>query len=148
MVDGIDSNDPWMAQSVMNAVMAAGDAGTMLPIDAIDEFKTQQNPGAEFGWKPGAVVNVGVKSGSNAFHGTGYAYGRDGNWDAADYFSGGQGAATGSNWNNTAAASVAPSFTTSSSSSRISSRSNTAWALRPSTPFQSRPPAPRILRTA
>ncbi len=24
MVDGIDSNDPWMAQSVMNAVMAAG----------------------------------------------------------------------------------------------------------------------------
>ena len=35
MVDGINSNDPWMAQSVMNAVMAAGDAGTMLPIDAI-----------------------------------------------------------------------------------------------------------------
>src|SRR5205823_14946925 len=28
---------------------AAGDAGTMLPIDAIDEFKTQQNPGAEYG---------------------------------------------------------------------------------------------------
>ena len=61
MVDGINSNDPWMAQSMMNAVMAAGDAGTMLPIDAIDEFKTQQNPRAEFGWKPGAVVNVGVK---------------------------------------------------------------------------------------
>jgi len=91
MVDGIDSNDPWMAQSVMNAVMAAGDAGTMLPIDAIDEFKTNQNPSAEFGWKPGAVVNVGVKSGSNTFHGTGYAYGRDGNWDAANYFSGGLG---------------------------------------------------------
>ena len=47
--------------------------------------------GAEFGWKPGAIVNVGVKSGSNAFHGTAYAYGRDGNWDAADYFSGGLG---------------------------------------------------------
>ena len=31
MVDGINSNDPWMAQSMMNAVMAAGDAGTMLP---------------------------------------------------------------------------------------------------------------------
>jgi len=38
MVEGVNSNDPWMAQSVMNAVMAAGDAGTMLPIDAIDEF--------------------------------------------------------------------------------------------------------------
>ncbi len=51
---------------MMNAVMAAGDAGTMLPIDAINEFQTQQNPRAEYGWKPGAVVNVGIKSGSNA----------------------------------------------------------------------------------
>ena len=73
MVDGINSNDPWMAQSMMNAVMAAGDAGTMLPIDAIEEFKTQQNPGGEYGWKPGSVVNVGVKSGTNMIHGTAYA---------------------------------------------------------------------------
>ena len=86
MVDGINSNDPWMAQSVMNAVMAAGDAGTILPIDAIDEFKTQQNPRAEFGWKPGAVVNVGIKSGTNGLHGTAYAYGRDGSWDARNYW--------------------------------------------------------------
>jgi hypothetical protein len=86
MVDGINSNDPWMAQSVMNATMAAGDAGTILPIDAIDEFKTQQNPRAEFGWKPGAVVNVGVKSGTNSLHGTAYAYGRDGSWDARNYW--------------------------------------------------------------
>ncbi|MDP8989845.1 MAG: TonB-dependent receptor, partial [Acidobacteriota bacterium] len=86
MVDGINSNDPWMAQSVMNAVMAAGDAGTMLPIDAIDEFKTNQNPRAEYGWKPGAIVNVGIKSGSNAFHGTAYAYGRTDAWDANDFF--------------------------------------------------------------
>src|SRR5437870_9284693 len=86
LVDGINSNDPWMAQSIMNAVMAAGDAGTMLPIDAIDEFKTQQNPGAEYGWKPGAIVNVGVKSGTNAMHGTAYAYGRNSAWDARNFF--------------------------------------------------------------
>ena len=86
MVDGINSNDPWMAQSVMNAVMAAGDAGTMLPIDAIDEFKTQQNPRAEFGWKPGAVVNVGVKSGTNTIHGSAYAYGRSDAFDARNFF--------------------------------------------------------------
>jgi hypothetical protein len=86
MVDGINSNDPWMAQSMMNAVMAAGDAGTILPIDAIDEFKTQQNPSAQYGWKPGAVVNVGIKSGSNSLHGTAYAYGRNGSWDALNYF--------------------------------------------------------------
>jgi len=87
MVDGINSNDPWMAQSMMNAVMAAGDAGTMLPIDAIDEFKTQQNPRAEYGWKPGAVVNVGIKSGGNDYHGTAYAYGRTDSWDANNFFS-------------------------------------------------------------
>jgi hypothetical protein len=86
MVDGINSNDPWMAQSVMNAVMAAGDAGTMLPIDAIDEFKTQQNPRAEYGWKPGAVVNVGVKSGTNTIHGSAYAYGRSDGFDARNFF--------------------------------------------------------------
>ena len=86
MVEGVNSNDPWMAQSMMNAVMAAGDAGTMLPIDAIDEFKTQQNPRAEYGWKPGAVVNVGVKSGTNAIHGSAYAYGRDQNFDARNFF--------------------------------------------------------------
>src|SRR3974377_464662 len=44
MVDGINSNSPWMAQSIMNAVMAAGDAGTILPIDPIAEFPTQQTP--------------------------------------------------------------------------------------------------------
>ena len=86
MVEGVNSNDPWMAQSMMNAVMAAGDAGTMLPIDAIDEFKTQQNPRAEYGWKPGAVVNVGVKSGTNSIHGSAYAYGRDQNFDARNFF--------------------------------------------------------------
>ena len=86
MVDGVNSNDPWMAQSMMNAVMAAGDAGTMLPIDAIDEFKTQQNPRAENGWKPGAIVNVGVKSGTNTIHGSAYAYGRTTGWNARNYF--------------------------------------------------------------
>ena len=94
MVDGVNSNDPWMAQSMMNAVMAAGDAGTMLPIDAIDEFKTNQNPRAEYGWKPGAIVNVGIKSGSNSFHGSAYAYGRTDSWDANNFFSNEAGQAT------------------------------------------------------
>ena len=86
LVEGVDSNDPWMAQSMMNAVMAAGDAGTMLPIDAIDEFKTEQNPRAEYGWKPGAVVNVGIKSGTNTIHGSLYAYGRNASFDAKNFF--------------------------------------------------------------
>jgi hypothetical protein len=87
LVEGVNSNDPWMAQSIMNAGMAAGDAGTILPIDAIDEFKTIENPRAEYGWKPGAVVNVGIRSGTNSFHGSAYAYGRDDSFDAVDLYS-------------------------------------------------------------
>jgi len=86
MVNGINATDPWLGQSVFNGVMAAGDAGTIMPVDAIDEFKTEENPRAEFGWKPGAIVNVGVKSGTNTIHGSAYAYGRDTAFDARNYF--------------------------------------------------------------
>jgi hypothetical protein len=86
LVNGIMASDPWMGQSVFNAVGAAGDAGTIMPVDAIDEFKTEENPRAEYGWKPGAIVNVGVKSGTNAIHGSAYAYGRNTAFDARDYF--------------------------------------------------------------
>jgi hypothetical protein len=86
MVNGIMATDPWLGESVFNAVMAAGDAGTIMPMDAIDEFKTEENPRAEYGWKPGAIVNVGVKSGTNSLHGSAYAYGRDTGFDARNYF--------------------------------------------------------------
>jgi hypothetical protein len=86
MVNGVNASDPWMGQSVMNAVMAAGDAGTLLSVDSIDEFKTEQNPRAEYGWKPGSIVNVGVKSGTNSLHGTAFAFGRDTALDARNYF--------------------------------------------------------------
>ena len=45
-----------------------------------------QNPKAEWGWRPGAVVNVGVKSGTNTLHGSAYAFGRDVNWAARNFF--------------------------------------------------------------
>jgi hypothetical protein len=86
LFEGVNGNDPWMSQPIITAVMGSGDAGTLLSIDAIDEFKTEENPRAEYGWKPGAIVNVGLKSGTNAYHGTAYAYGRDGSWDAHDFF--------------------------------------------------------------
>ncbi len=86
MVDGINGDDPWMAQAVWDSVMASGDTGTLISQDAIDEFKTEEMPRAEYGWKAGGIVNVGIKSGTNAIHGTAYAYGRDGAWDARNYF--------------------------------------------------------------
>ncbi|HET6143957.1 MAG TPA: TonB-dependent receptor [Candidatus Acidoferrales bacterium] len=86
LINGIMATDPWLGESVFNAVMAAGDAGTILPMDAIDEFKTEEDPRAEYGWKPGAIVNVGIKSGTNSLHGSAYAYGRETVLDARNYF--------------------------------------------------------------
>jgi hypothetical protein len=86
LVDGVRNDDPYTGSSVTNAVIPAGDASTSLPIDAIQEFNTEQNPKAEFGWKPGAIVNAGIKSGSNTIHGSAFAFGRDTVLDARNFF--------------------------------------------------------------
>ena len=86
LVDGVREDDPYTGSSITNAVIPAGDASTSLPIDAIQEFNTEQNPKAEFGWKPGAIVNAGIKSGTNAIHGTAFAFGRDTVLDARNFF--------------------------------------------------------------
>ena len=81
MLEGLNNMEPFSAQAIV-----AADAATILPIDAIQEFATQENPKAEYGWKPGAVINVGLKSGTNSLHGTGFAFGRDAAWDARNFF--------------------------------------------------------------
>ena len=59
---------------------------TILPLDAILEFSLMENPKSEFGWKAGAVVNVGIKSGTNQLHGSAYAFGRYQGFDARNFF--------------------------------------------------------------
>jgi hypothetical protein len=86
IVDGLASIDWNQGSQVINGYSVAGDASTLLPIDAIQDFNIQQNPKAEFGWEPGAQVNIGLKSGTNSLHGTAYAFGRDGAWDADNFF--------------------------------------------------------------
>jgi hypothetical protein len=86
IVDGITNDEAFMGLSVTNAAAVIGDAATLIPIDAIQEFNTQVNPKAEFGWKPGAVTSVGLKAGTNDIHGTAYAYGRSDSFDARNYF--------------------------------------------------------------
>ena len=86
LLDGVRQDDPYTGSSVLNAVIPAGDASTSLPIDAIQEFNTEQNPKAEFGWKPGAIVNAGIKSGTNTIHGTAFAFGRETGLDARNFF--------------------------------------------------------------
>jgi hypothetical protein len=86
VIDGLFDSEPFSGQGIINGAGIAGDSATILPVDAIQEFNLQENSPAEYGWKPGAVVNVGLKSGTNAVHGTAFAFGRDGVMDARNYF--------------------------------------------------------------
>jgi len=86
VIDGLYNSEPFSGQGIINGAGIAGDSATILPIDAIQEFNLQENPPAEYGWKPGAIVNVGLKSGTNSLHGTAFAFGRDGAMDARNFF--------------------------------------------------------------
>ncbi|HEY6849577.1 MAG TPA: carboxypeptidase regulatory-like domain-containing protein [Terracidiphilus sp.] len=86
IVDGLFNSEPFSGQSIINGAGVAGDSATILPVDAIQEFNLIENPPAEYGWKPGAMVNVAIKSGTNTLHGTAYAFGRDTPLDARNYF--------------------------------------------------------------
>src|SRR5208283_1996712 len=86
LIDGLYNTEPFSGQGVINGSGIVGDSATILPIDAIQEFNLLQNPPAEYGWKPGAIVNVGLKSGTNTLHGTAFVFGRDGAMDARNYF--------------------------------------------------------------
>src|SRR6202050_3839574 len=85
-IEGLFNSEPFSGQGIINGAGIAGDSATILPIDAIQEFNVQENPPAEYGWKPGAIINVGLKSGTNSLHGTAFAFGRDGAMDARNYF--------------------------------------------------------------
>jgi len=86
MLDGVINVSFYDNRPVGNSPSAFTDAATIIPIDAIQEFNTQENPKAEYGWKPGAVVNVGIRSGTNTLHGSAYAFGRYDAWDARNDF--------------------------------------------------------------
>jgi hypothetical protein len=86
VINGLYNSEPFSGQGIINGAGIAGDSATILPIDAIQEFNLLENPPAEYGWKPGAIVNVGLKSGTNGLHGTAFAFGRDGAMDARNYF--------------------------------------------------------------
>src|SRR6266702_6506802 len=86
MVDGIINESTFDVRPIVGMPSPFTDGALILPIDAIQEFNLMENPKAEYGWKPGAVVNVGIKSGTNTLHGAAYAFGRDGSWDARNFF--------------------------------------------------------------
>ncbi len=83
-IEGLDTNDPITGQNITNTTLPFGDAGTILPIDAIQEINIETNAPADFGRRPGAVINIGLKTGGNTIHGEAFAFGRDSVLDATD----------------------------------------------------------------
>jgi len=86
IMDGTDNNDPYYGTTVVNAEGVQGTPGTILPIDAIQEFNAQEHASAEYGWKPGAIINLGLKSGTNDFHGSAFYFHRNNALDARNFF--------------------------------------------------------------
>lgn len=86
ILEGLTNDNPLQGLTIINGPGVAGDAATLMPLDAIQEVRIEENPKAEYGGKPGAVVNVGIKSGTNSIHGTAYAFGRDSALDARNFF--------------------------------------------------------------
>jgi carboxypeptidase family protein/TonB-dependent receptor-like protein len=71
-VDGIPNNDRYYGESSLGQAAIAGTAAALIPLDGISEFNVQSNPGVEFGVKGGSVIDIGLKSGTNAIHGSAF----------------------------------------------------------------------------
>jgi Carboxypeptidase regulatory-like domain/TonB dependent receptor len=76
-IDGADNNDNWHNSAAVNQGGVSGVAGTLLPIDSIDQFSVQSNANAEAGRNGGGSINMVIKSGTNALHGTAYYFNRN-----------------------------------------------------------------------
>jgi hypothetical protein len=60
-------------------------------VEIVQEFKVQNNSfSAEFGNNGGTIVNMVMKQGTNAFHGSGWWFGQRAAFDARDYFNTGE----------------------------------------------------------
>src|ERR1019366_6925608 len=60
-------------------------------VEIVQEFKVQNSAfSAEFGNNGGTIVNMVLKQGSNAFHGSGWGYGQRAAFDARDCFTAGE----------------------------------------------------------
>ncbi|MFN7929498.1 MAG: hypothetical protein U0Y68_16445 [Blastocatellia bacterium] len=76
LLDGVDNNETWLNSVVI-----------FPSIDALEEFKVQTSTySAEFGRSSGGVVNIQIKSGQNAFHGSAFEFLRNDHLDANDFF--------------------------------------------------------------
>lgn len=76
-IDGADNNDAFHNTSAVNQGGVAGIAGTLLPVEAIDQFAVASNASADQGRNGGSNVNLVIKSGTNSLHGSAYYFNRN-----------------------------------------------------------------------
>ena len=76
-IDGADNNDAFHNSSAVNQGGVSGIAGTLLPVEAIDQFSVATNGSADFGRNGGSNVNLVIKSGTNDLHGSAYYFNRN-----------------------------------------------------------------------
>ena len=86
MLDGVENVNIFINGGPLIGAGTSNDELTILPADAIQEVNVMANPSAEFGWFQGAVVNVGLKSGTNAVHGSAFMFARTNALDAYNPF--------------------------------------------------------------
>lgn len=82
-----ENNNTNMVDGMDNTERVMGGMGIKPSIDAIQEVVVQTNLySAEYGRTEAGVINIITKSGGNQFHGSGFYYGRNQQFDAKDYF--------------------------------------------------------------
>ena len=85
---GAPASNSYLIDGIAADNVATGNTNVFLSIDAVEEFRViARNPSAEYGREGGGVVLMYSKSGTEAFHGSGYEYVRTTDMNANDFFS-------------------------------------------------------------
>jgi hypothetical protein len=92
-IDGLNASDQREQRGLSlggGAALLSNSAPNLIPTEALQEFRvTSSNADATFGRGSGGQVSVVTRSGSNAFRGSAFYYGRDDRFDARDFFNSG-----------------------------------------------------------
>ena len=76
-IDGADNNDAYSNAVAVNQGGVSGIAGALVPIEALEEFSVETNASADTGRNGGASVQMVIKSGTNALHGSLFFFDRN-----------------------------------------------------------------------
>ena len=90
---GLESKNEFLLDGSPNEAQAGSNNVAYVPmVDAVQEFKIQTNSyDAQYGHTGGGIINVSLKSGTNALHGTGYEFLRRNALDANSFQNNAQG---------------------------------------------------------